>query len=156
MAYFKRAEFWHRTGSELFGIANRLSYRVKKASVIWRTVAPRALATSPMMLACSPVRRNRPEPNGLYPTTATPCSSHQSRTWRSIVDPSLIPQFRPARIGRFWIKEASLTDTDSLPPPDVIAAEIADDPETALERFTKIAERLAQCPACPVSRCPNI
>ena len=44
----------------------------------------------------------------------------------------------------FWIKDKSLTDTDSLPPPDVIAAEIADDLETALEQFTKIVERIAR------------
>ena len=43
----------------------------------------------------------------------------------------------------FWIKDKSLTDTDALPPPDVIAAEIADDLEAALEQFTKIAARLA-------------
>jgi type I restriction enzyme M protein len=42
----------------------------------------------------------------------------------------------------FWIKDESLTDTDSLPPPDVIAAEIADDLEAALEQFTKAAARL--------------
>ena len=43
----------------------------------------------------------------------------------------------------FWLKDESLTDMDSLPPPDVIAAEIADDLETALAQFAKIAERLA-------------
>ncbi|MEK7330659.1 MAG: SAM-dependent DNA methyltransferase, partial [Candidatus Eisenbacteria bacterium] len=42
----------------------------------------------------------------------------------------------------FWIKDKSLTDTDSLPAPDVIATEIADDLEAALEQFTKIAARL--------------
>lgn len=42
----------------------------------------------------------------------------------------------------FWIKDKSLTDTDALPAPDVIATEIADDLETALEQFTKIAARL--------------
>lgn len=42
----------------------------------------------------------------------------------------------------FWIKDRSLTDTDSLPPPDVLAAEIADDLEAALEQFTKIAAKL--------------
>jgi hypothetical protein len=31
----------------------------------------------------------------------------------------------------FLIKDKSLTDTDSLPPPDIIAAEIADDLEAA-------------------------
>jgi type I restriction enzyme M protein len=42
----------------------------------------------------------------------------------------------------FWIKDKSLTDTDSLPAPGIIAAEIADDLEAALEQFTKIAARL--------------
>ena len=42
----------------------------------------------------------------------------------------------------FWIKDKSLTDTESLPPPDILAEEIADDLEAALEQFTKIAARL--------------
>jgi len=42
----------------------------------------------------------------------------------------------------FWIKNKSLTDTDLLPPPDIIAAEIADDLKAALEQLTKIAARL--------------
>ena len=32
----------------------------------------------------------------------------------------------------FWIKDKTLTDTDSLAPPDIIAVEIADDREAAL------------------------
>ena len=44
----------------------------------------------------------------------------------------------------FWIKDQSLTDTDSLPAPDVLATEIADDLETALALFTKIAAKLAK------------
>ena len=40
------------------------------------------------------------------------------------------------------IKDKSLTDTESLPPPDILAEEIADDLEAALEQFTKIAARL--------------
>jgi len=46
----------------------------------------------------------------------------------------------------YWIKDHSLTDTDSLPPPDVLATEIADDLESALEMFTKIAARLGGGP----------
>ena len=42
----------------------------------------------------------------------------------------------------FWIKDKSLTDTDSLPPPDIIAGEISKALETALEQFKKIAARL--------------
>jgi type I restriction enzyme M protein len=44
----------------------------------------------------------------------------------------------------FWIKDRSLTDTDALPAPDIIAAEIADDLEAALDQFAKIAARLGE------------
>ena len=44
----------------------------------------------------------------------------------------------------FWIKDKSLTDTESLAAPGIIAAEIADDLEAALEQFTKIATRLVK------------
>ena len=44
----------------------------------------------------------------------------------------------------FWIKDKSLTDTDSLPAPDILAIEIADELETALDLFTKIAAKLSK------------
>jgi len=44
----------------------------------------------------------------------------------------------------FWIKDQSLTDMDALPPPDVIATEIADELETALDLFSRIAKKLPQ------------
>lgn len=43
----------------------------------------------------------------------------------------------------------SLTDTDSLPSPDIIAAEIADDLEAALEQFTNIAARFTPAVTSP-------
>ena len=49
----------------------------------------------------------------------------------------------------FWIKDESLTDTDSLPAPGVIAAEIANDLEAALEQFTRVAERLGETDSSP-------
>jgi len=42
----------------------------------------------------------------------------------------------------FWIKDKSLTDTDSLPAPDIIVAEIADELEAAFGLFSKIAVKL--------------
>ena len=42
----------------------------------------------------------------------------------------------------FWIKDKSLTDTESLPAPDILAAEIADELESAFELFCKIAAKL--------------
>jgi type I restriction enzyme M protein len=42
----------------------------------------------------------------------------------------------------FWLRDESLEDSDNLPEPEVIAAEIADDLEAALEQFRSIAEEL--------------
>lgn len=42
----------------------------------------------------------------------------------------------------FWLKDASATDPDTLPPPGEIAAEIVDSLETALEKFRLVAAKL--------------
>ena len=42
----------------------------------------------------------------------------------------------------FWLKDESLEDSANLPAPDIIAAEIMDDLEAALEQFAEIAEDL--------------
>ena len=39
----------------------------------------------------------------------------------------------------FWLKDDSLEDSADLPDPDVIAIEIAEDLEAALEQFSQIA-----------------
>ena len=44
-----------------------------------------------------------------------------------------------ASLDIFWLKDDSLADSDNLPPPDVIAQEIVDDLEAALEQFRLIA-----------------
>jgi type I restriction enzyme M protein len=61
--------------------------------------------------------------------------------WRSYDYEELLRRDKLS-LDLFWMKDKSLTDTDSLPAPDIIAAEIADDLEAALEQFTKIAARL--------------
>jgi type I restriction enzyme M protein len=42
----------------------------------------------------------------------------------------------------FWIRDDSLEDSASLPDPDVLAAEIVEDLQDALEQFTGIAAAL--------------
>jgi type I restriction enzyme M protein len=42
----------------------------------------------------------------------------------------------------FWLKDEALEESANLPPPDVIAAEIVDDLEAALEQFAEIASDL--------------
>ena len=43
----------------------------------------------------------------------------------------------------FWLRDESLDDTANLPEPDVLAAEIVEDLESALEQFRAIVEDLA-------------
>lgn len=42
----------------------------------------------------------------------------------------------------FWLKDESLEDSDNLPAPDLIAKEIVENLESALEQFTSIEEEL--------------
>ncbi len=42
----------------------------------------------------------------------------------------------------FWLKDDSLEDVDSLPSPDLIAAEIVENLEAALQQFRSVAEEL--------------
>lgn len=44
-----------------------------------------------------------------------------------------------ASLDIFWLKDDSLADSDNLPPPDVIAQEIVEYLEAALEQFRLIA-----------------
>ncbi len=47
-----------------------------------------------------------------------------------------------ASLDIFWLRDESLEDTDNLPPPEVIAAEIVEDLEAALAEFASVAEAL--------------
>ena len=47
-----------------------------------------------------------------------------------------------ASLDIFWLRDESLEDTENLPPPEVIAAEIVEDLEAALAEFAEIAATL--------------
>jgi type I restriction enzyme M protein len=51
-----------------------------------------------------------------------------------------------ASLDIFWLRDETLADSDNLPPPDVIAQEIVDDLEAALEQFRLIASDLGTSP----------
>ena len=59
---------------------------------------------------------------------------------------ALAPIFLLIAVGwaakALWLREDSLADSDNLPPPEVIAQEIVDDLEAALEQFRLIASDL--------------
>jgi type I restriction enzyme M protein len=44
----------------------------------------------------------------------------------------------------FWLRDKSLEDSDDLPEPDVLAQEIADDLQAALDQFQAIAGELRE------------
>jgi type I restriction enzyme M protein len=51
-----------------------------------------------------------------------------------------------ASLDIFWLKDEDLEDLESLPDPDVLAEEIAEDLRAALEQFTALAEGLEKRP----------
>ena len=62
--------------------------------------------------------------------------------WRAYDYAELISRDK-ASLDIFWLRDETLADSDNLPPPDVIAQEIVDDLEAALEQFRLIAGDLS-------------
>ena len=83
------------------------------------------------------------KPGRMYERAETWSEDNPAGRWRCY-DYEDLQKRDKLSLDLFWIKDESLTDTDSLPAPDVIAAEIADDLEAALEQFTRIAARLGE------------
>ncbi len=54
-----------------------------------------------------------------------------------------------ASLDIFWLKDESLEDSENLPEPEALAAEIVDSLETSLQEFKAIYEELSERP--PVS-----
>jgi type I restriction enzyme M protein len=63
--------------------------------------------------------------------------------WRSFDYEELMKRDK-ANLDIFWLRDKSLEDADDLPPPHVIAQEIVEDLEAALEQFRAIAEELGE------------
>jgi type I restriction enzyme M protein len=61
--------------------------------------------------------------------------------WRSFTYDELATRDK-LNLDIFWIKDKSLEDAESLPEPDVLAKEIADDLQAAMELFAGIAVEL--------------
>lgn len=83
------------------------------------------------------------QPGRLHERAPTWSAANPAGRWRSYAYADLLKRDKLS-LDLFWIKDDSLTDTDTLPPPDVIATQIADDLEDALAQFTKIAARLPE------------
>lgn len=62
--------------------------------------------------------------------------------WRAYSYDELVVRDKTS-LDIFWLKDASLADSDNLPAPGVIAQEIVEDLQAALEQFRLIASDLA-------------
>jgi len=69
--------------------------------------------------------------------------SNPDGRWRSFEYDELLKRDK-VNLDIFWLKDQSLEDSDDLPDPDVLAQEIADDLQTALEQFSTVASKLKE------------
>ena len=63
--------------------------------------------------------------------------------WRSFAYEALLKRDK-LNLDIFWLKDKSLEDSADLPDPDILAQEIADDLQTALDQFLAIAGALKE------------
>jgi type I restriction enzyme M protein len=63
--------------------------------------------------------------------------------WRAYSFDEIVARDK-ASLDIFWLKDDSLADSDNLPPPGVIAQEIVEDLQAALDQFRLIASDLSE------------
>ncbi len=67
----------------------------------------------------------------------------ESQRFRSFEYTELLERDK-ANLDLFWLRDESLDDLDSLPPPDIVAAEIVEDLEAVLAEFADVAQALSR------------
>ena len=82
-------------------------------------------------------------PENRHNRMATWSEDNLDGRWRSY-DYEELMQRDKVSLDIFWLKDESLEDSEKLPAPDVLAREIADNLEAALEQFNSIYEELGQ------------
>jgi len=88
-------------------------------------------------------RRSAPTLNSQL-STLNPRSRHQRKEtecFKAFTYEELVKRDK-VNLDIFWLKDEALEDSANLPAPEIIAQEIADDLEAALEQFATIAEDL--------------
>jgi type I restriction enzyme M protein len=86
-------------------------------------------------------------PANRHDRKATWSADNPDGRWRAYDYEELINRDK-ASLDIFWLKDESLSDSDNLPAPEVIAAAIVEDLEAALEQFREILADLRPAPVC--------
>ena len=96
----------------------------------------------------NPLRREHLEefvqcynPGNRHERQPTWSEDNPSGRWRCFDYDELIKRDK-VNLDLFWLRDESLEDSEALPEPDVLAREIADDLQTALEQFSSVASEL--------------
>jgi type I restriction enzyme M protein len=82
-------------------------------------------------------------PENRHERTATWSEETPDGRWRAYSYEELLARDK-ANLDIFWLRDESLEETANLPEPDVLAEEIVEDLESALEQFRAIFEDLAE------------
>jgi type I restriction enzyme M protein len=103
-------------------------------------------------LKTNPLKRADPDdfvacyrPESQHERTATWSADTQDGRWRSYSYDELLQRDKVS-LDLFWLRDDSLEDSANLPEPDVLAAEIVEDLQTALEQFALILGDLEAVP----------
>ena len=82
-------------------------------------------------------------PENRHERQATWSESDPQGRWRAYPLDALMARDK-VNLDIFWLRDESLEDSANLPEPDVLAAEIVEDLQAALEQFAAIAEDIAE------------
>ncbi len=82
-------------------------------------------------------------PKNRHQRKATWSAKNPNGRWRAYDYDELINRDK-ASLDIFWLKDESLEESENLPDPDVLAQDIVEDLETALQQFREIATDLDQ------------
>lgn len=83
------------------------------------------------------------KPENRHQRTATWSEDKPEGRWRAFTYDELMARDK-VNLDIFWLRDESLEDTANLPDPDVLAAEIVEDLQAALEQFSEIAEDVSE------------
>jgi type I restriction enzyme M protein len=84
-------------------------------------------------------------PKNRHERKATWSEKNPDGRWRGYGYDELVTRDK-ASLDIFWLRDESLEDSDNLPPPEVIAQEMIEDLEAALEQLRAIAADLPPTP----------
>jgi type I restriction enzyme M protein len=82
-------------------------------------------------------------PENRHQRTPTWSDKNPDGRWRAYDYEELINRDK-ASLDIFWLRDESLEESDNLPDPDILAQEIVEDLEAALEQFREIAADLGR------------